>query len=38
MLGDCAVAVNPHDERYKHLIGELLELPLTGRKIPIIAD
>ncbi|MEJ2592935.1 MAG: valine--tRNA ligase, partial [Candidatus Thiodiazotropha sp.] len=38
MLGDCAVAVNPHDERYKHMIGELLELPLTGRKIPIIAD
>jgi len=38
MLGDCAVAVNPEDERYKHLIGELVELPLTGRKIPIIAD
>lgn len=38
MLGDCAVAVNPHDDRYKHMIGELLELPLTGRKIPIIAD
>jgi len=38
MLGDCAVAVNPGDERYKHMIGELLELPLTGRKIPIIAD
>ncbi|MEJ2309950.1 MAG: valine--tRNA ligase [Gammaproteobacteria bacterium] len=38
MLGDCAVAVNPDDERYKHLIGELVELPLTGRKIPIIAD
>ncbi len=38
MLGDCAVAVNPEDERYKHLIGELLELPLTGRKIPIVAD
>ncbi|MES9826463.1 MAG: valine--tRNA ligase [Candidatus Thiodiazotropha endolucinida] len=38
MLGDCAVAVNPNDERYKHLIGELLELPLTGRRIPIIAD
>ncbi len=38
LLGDCAVAVNPHDERYKHLIGELLELPLTGRRIPIIAD
>ncbi|MDH3342242.1 MAG: valine--tRNA ligase [Gammaproteobacteria bacterium] len=38
LLGDCAVAVNPNDERYKHMIGELLELPLTGRKIPIIAD
>ncbi len=38
MLGDCAVAVNPEDERYRHLIGELLELPLTGRRIPIIAD
>ncbi|MDA3870253.1 MAG: valine--tRNA ligase [Gammaproteobacteria bacterium] len=38
LLGDCAVAVNPEDERYKHMIGELLELPLTGRKIPIIAD
>ncbi|KRT55122.1 valyl-tRNA synthetase [endosymbiont of Ridgeia piscesae] len=38
MLGDCAVAVNPNDERYKHMIGELLELPLTDRKIPIIAD
>ena len=38
LLGDCAVAVNPTDERYKHMIGELLELPLTDRKIPIIAD
>jgi valyl-tRNA synthetase len=38
LLGDCAVAVNPNDERYRHMIGELLELPLTGRKIPIIAD
>jgi valyl-tRNA synthetase len=38
MLGDCAVAVNPEDDRYKHLIGELVELPLTGRRIPIIAD
>jgi valyl-tRNA synthetase len=38
MLGDCAVAVNPEDERYKHLIGELVELPLTGRRIPIVAD
>ena len=38
MLGDCAVAVNPDDERYRHLIGELVELPLTGRRIPIVAD
>ncbi|MCU7906147.1 MAG: valine--tRNA ligase [Candidatus Thiodiazotropha sp. (ex Epidulcina cf. delphinae)] len=38
MLGDCAVAVNPGDERYRHMIGERLELPLTGRRIPIIAD
>ncbi|MBD3669851.1 MAG: valine--tRNA ligase [Gammaproteobacteria bacterium] len=38
MLGDCAVAVNPEDERYKHLIGEQVELPLTGRRIPIVAD
>jgi len=38
LLGDCAVAIHPGDERYKHLIGELVELPLTGRKIPIIAD
>jgi len=38
MLGDCAVAVNPHDERYRHLIGELVQLPFTGRRIPIIAD
>ncbi len=38
MLGDSAVAVHPEDERYQHLIGELVELPLTGRRIPIIAD
>ena len=38
MLGDVAVAVNPSDERYKHLIGKQLQLPLTGRQIPIIAD
>ena len=38
LLGDVAVAVHPEDERYKHLIGHFLELPLTGRKIPIIAD
>jgi valyl-tRNA synthetase len=38
MLGDTAVAVNPDDERYRHLIGKRLELPLTGRTIPVIAD
>jgi valyl-tRNA synthetase len=38
MLGDAAVAVHPGDERYTHLIGQLVELPLTGRKIPVIAD
>jgi len=38
MLGDTAVAVNPDDERYKHLVGKQLELPLTGRTIPVIAD
>ncbi len=38
MLGDTAVAVHPDDERYKHLIGKQVHLPLTGRTIPIIAD
>jgi valyl-tRNA synthetase len=38
MLGDTAVAVHPDDERYKHLLGQTIELPLTGRQIPIIAD
>ncbi|MBE1492899.1 valine--tRNA ligase [Plantactinospora soyae] len=38
MLGDTAVAVHPDDERYKHLIGTLVELPLTGRRIPIVGD
>jgi valyl-tRNA synthetase len=38
MFGDVAVAVNPEDERYKELIGKMLDLPLTDRKIPIIAD
>ena len=38
MLGDTAVAVNPSDERYTGLIGKVLELPLVGRKIPVIAD
>ena len=38
LLGDTAVAVNPEDERYAHLVGKMLELPLTGRQIPVIAD
>ncbi|UOO77397.1 valine--tRNA ligase [Neisseria sp. Dent CA1/247] len=38
MLGDVAVAVHPEDERYRHLIGKELVLPLTGRTIPVIAD
>ena len=38
MLGDTAVAVHPDDERYKHLIGATVVLPLVGREIPIIAD
>ena len=38
MLGDTAVAVHPDDPRYKHLIGKTLNLPLTDRQIPIIAD
>jgi valyl-tRNA synthetase len=38
MLGDAAVAVNPRDERYRHLVGRRLELPLTGRQIPVVAD
>ncbi len=38
MLGDTAVAVNAEDDRYKDLIGKMVELPLTGRQIPIIAD
>lgn len=38
MLGDTAVAVNPTDDRYKHLIGKMLKLPIVGRQIPIIAD
>ena len=37
-LGDTAVAVNPSDERYQHLIGKKLRLPVIGREIPIIAD
>nr|MBP9038677.1 valine--tRNA ligase [Candidatus Syntrophosphaera sp.] len=38
MLGDTAVAVNPRDDRYQHLVGKEVELPLTGRKIPILED
>jgi len=38
MLGDTAVAVHPDDERYKHLVGKNVILPLAGRKIPIVAD
>ena len=38
MLGDTAVAVHPDDERYRDLLGETIDLPLTGRTIPIIAD
>ncbi|MBN6887882.1 valyl-tRNA synthetase [Cytobacillus horneckiae] len=38
MLGDTAVAVHPEDERYKHLIGKMVKLPITGREIPIVAD
>ena len=38
MLGDSAVAVHPEDERFKHLVGKTVDLPLTDRKIPIIAD
>ena len=38
MLGDTAVAVNPNDERYQHLIGKTVKLPITNREIPVIAD
>jgi len=38
MLGDTAVAVNPTDPRYAHLVGRTIELPLVGRQIPIVAD
>jgi valyl-tRNA synthetase len=38
MLGDTAVAVHPDDERYAHLVGTEVELPLTGRRIPVVAD
>ncbi|GAC1411721.1 MAG: valine--tRNA ligase [Burkholderiaceae bacterium] len=38
LLGDVAIAVDPTDERYAHMVGRMVELPLTGRQIPIIAD
>ncbi|MFE7336669.1 valine--tRNA ligase [Streptomyces griseus] len=38
MLGDTAVAVHPDDERYKHLVGKRISLPLTDRTIPVVAD
>ncbi|MFJ6380704.1 valine--tRNA ligase [Kitasatospora sp. NPDC092039] len=38
MLGDTAVAVHPEDERYKHLVGRTIKLPLTDREIPVVAD
>jgi valyl-tRNA synthetase len=38
MLGDTAVAVHPEDERYAHLVGTEIVLPLTGRRIPVVAD
>lgn len=38
MLGDTGVAVNPNDERYKHLIGKTIKLPIIGREIPIFTD
>ncbi|MBE9590634.1 valine--tRNA ligase [Moraxella sp. K127] len=38
LLGDSAVAVHPEDERYAHLIGKTIVLPITGREVPIVAD
>jgi valyl-tRNA synthetase len=38
MLGDVAIAVNPRDDRFRDLVGKQVELPLTGRRIPVIAD
>jgi valyl-tRNA synthetase len=38
LLGDVCVAVHPDDERYKDLVGKTVELPLTGRRIPVVAD
>ena len=38
ILGDAAVCVHPEDERYKHLVGKHVVMPMLGRKIPVIAD
>lgn len=38
MLGDTGIAVHPNDERYRHLVGRTIELPLVGRQIPVVAD
>src|SRR5205823_14616942 len=38
MLGDTGVAVHPDDERYAHLVGRRIELPIVGRMIPVVAD
>ena len=38
MLGDTGVAVHPEDERYQHLVGKMVKLPLVGREIPVVAD
>lgn len=38
MLGDTAIAVHPHDERYKHLVGKMCQHPFIDRKLPIVAD
>jgi valyl-tRNA synthetase len=38
MLGDTAVAVNPEDDRYRHLVGRKIRLPLTDREVPVVAD
>ena len=37
-MGDSGIAVNPEDERYKHLVGKMAILPIIGREIPIFAD
>ena len=38
MLGDTAIAVNPKDDRFKHLVGKFVTVPIVGRKIKIIED